>query len=481
MKFRKIIAPKLGPVSTVTGKRKAVGDVTSGHRSEVKYRNDVHNPINSPIYNPINNARKIAAKREVSRLASQLFPSLQGVWRYTDVVLHYLVAMFMRRSDVAPLWLLGSKSTTYWFFWTCESEKGWRATPEELDSAESKESMSWLITRDNAMLRGDSGMRKVDHEDLFFEGTPVRILRVAIGVVKEDVAEMECEGCRQTVRTLGYAGNQKIGGTPTRRKKGNIHGLSLLVIPNFAKLGLVLGEQFRADFAARVDGSEGIALPAEPPASFVPPPTEESDAFVLGGFRFLAARGLGDDEEKKAAAEFVEIPESVEVEEEKVEWDGKLYGKNVYFSCQTPSDEQKAGIVKLGGKCFSGMPSKNKNPMTLLFVKVSSEWRCFSKGMFALENKVPVAFFEELDEVLMEEEEEEEEEEEDTSFSFFSSPHELEHSCFLVIKVYSKSLYIRQQLCFRKGETYVYNTILTTILTFIIFFPPLSLSLCICV
>lgn len=148
-----------------------------------------------------------------------------------------------------------SRSLTYWFFWTCESAAGWRATLAQLDGAEQKESTSWLRTPDDPLLwaRVGGGVRKVVEGDFFFKGTPVRILRVAIGVVKEDEQEMECEGCRLTQRTLGFARNKKKGGAPTRRKNGNIHGLSVFVVPDSEALGLVLGEQL-AGVIATGDG-----------------------------------------------------------------------------------------------------------------------------------------------------------------------------------------------------------------------------------
>lgn len=117
----------------------------------------------------------------------------------------------MWQPDVAPLWARGSRSLTYWLFWTCASAAGWRATLAELLRAEQKESTSWLRTPVDPLLwarnaRGD--LRKVE-SDFFFAGTPVCILRAAIGVVKEDEQEMECEGCRLMQHTLGYAGNTR--------------------------------------------------------------------------------------------------------------------------------------------------------------------------------------------------------------------------------------------------------------------------------
>jgi hypothetical protein len=364
-----------------------------------------------------NNARNTALKRECSLRASLLFPSLKGIERYTDAQLHYIVALFMQRPDVVPLWARGSRSLTYWFFWTCESAAGWRAPEAELLLAEQTESTNWLRSSPNPLLwaHDGDGVRKVVQSDIFFADTPVRILRVAIGVVKEDEAEMECEGCRLTKRTLGFAGNRKIGGTGTRRKGGNIHGLSVFVVSDFTALGFVLDEQYCAAYAATdllYGGSEAVDLPAAPPASFEPPPLEASGARVLGGPLFLAARGLGGAAAAAAAADFVVTQESADAEEEYIEWDCELDGRNVYFTGKSPSDKQVAGIVALGGTCHLGLLTKS-NPMSLLVAKYTSAWRKTAKGLFALKNKVPVAFFEQLDEVLAGEEEEEEEEDEE--------------------------------------------------------------------
>ena len=56
----------------------------------------------------------------------------------------------------------------------CESTAGWRASPEELDRAEQKESTNWLRSRDDPMLwaRNDVGVRKVHEGDCFFRARP---------------------------------------------------------------------------------------------------------------------------------------------------------------------------------------------------------------------------------------------------------------------------------------------------------------------
>jgi hypothetical protein len=112
--------------------------------------------------------------------------------------------------------------------------------------------------------------------DIHFSGSPARIIRVAIGLRLGELAEIEREGCRLTRhRTLGFAGNRRDGGTITAPKKGNIHGVSVLVIDDLAALGIVLAQPFAPAYAARAGvGSEAIVMPPLPPASFVPPPCE---------------------------------------------------------------------------------------------------------------------------------------------------------------------------------------------------------------
>jgi hypothetical protein len=97
---------------------------------------------------------------------------------------------------------------------------------------------------------------------------------VAISIIKEDAQEMECEGCRRTQPTIGFAGNKRKGGAPTKFNIGNIYGVSLLVITDFAALGLELDDTWRAR-----------------PTSFVWSPRGPfSSAFALGGKLFLAMR-----------------------------------------------------------------------------------------------------------------------------------------------------------------------------------------------
>ena len=255
--------------------------------------NPINNPINNPIFNPKHNAITSERKRKDSLAASHLFPSLKGVVRCTNTQLHYIVDLFMRRVAAQALW---ATSSTYWFLWTVKSKDGWAASDEELKLAEQKEATNALTRSPNPLFGKQSAggaVGKVKVGDFFFKGSPASIMRVAVSAVLEDAIEVESEGCRQTQRTIGLALNRKIGGAPTQRMAGNLHGVSVLHIPNLAAMGLVLGEQWRADYEARcLDGSEGVALPDEPPASFERPPRDKSGAYVLGGPRVLKARGL---------------------------------------------------------------------------------------------------------------------------------------------------------------------------------------------
>jgi hypothetical protein len=60
------------------------------------------------------------------------------------------------------------------------------------------------------MSDGDGGLRKVVSGDVHFPGSPVHIERLAIGVIKEEIAELECELTITTARTHGFAGNRKM-------------------------------------------------------------------------------------------------------------------------------------------------------------------------------------------------------------------------------------------------------------------------------
>jgi hypothetical protein len=82
------------------------------------------------------------------------------------------------------------------------------------------------------------------------------------------------------------------------------------------------------------------------------------------------------------------------------EWNGELSGLNVYFAGKLPSDEQIDGIKSRGGNCLFYEPSKS-NPMSLLVV-MGTRWHGTIKGKLALTlgKNIPIATFEELDDIL---------------------------------------------------------------------------------
>ena len=265
------------------------------------------NSINNPVWNSINNPVRPKAKPGFGKDDAEL--GLSKIVCYSPEYVRTLVAITLRRPEIMQLWAAGSFHFTYWFFWTCEVTAGWRATPEQLAAAERKESTSTLCQSANPLLMVPvpawaGNCRGLLRSDIHYAGSPARIIRVAIGLRVDELAEVEREGCRLTRRrTLGFAGNRRDGGTSTEPKKGNIHGVSVLVIPNLSKLGLVVGPNFASAYAARaLQGSEPAATPPPPSTSFEPPPCEASGAFVLGGSHFLALRGLSSGGSSGAGA-----------------------------------------------------------------------------------------------------------------------------------------------------------------------------------
>ena len=118
--FTKGCAKRLGTVCDPRGVQKAA------------------NAINNPINNPINNAARAAARPALSKSDAEL--GLAKIVRYSPEYLRTVVAIALRRPEIQLLWASGSRHFTYWFFWTCEVAAGWRATAEQLASAERRES-----------------------------------------------------------------------------------------------------------------------------------------------------------------------------------------------------------------------------------------------------------------------------------------------------------------------------------------------------
>jgi hypothetical protein len=157
--------------------------------------------------------------------------------------------------------------------------------------------------------------------------------------------------------------------------------VSVIVIPDFTAIGLVLEDRFLARYEATAvtnqGGSEGVAMPALPPAIFVPPLSDPlTGAFVLGGPLFLTRRGLGGpDAAALLLSQALESPDmEAPAEIERQVWDGTLSDQNVYFSGKSPSDYQISAITTRGGTCIMTGLMKSR-PLTLLIVKETSDWR----------------------------------------------------------------------------------------------------------
>jgi hypothetical protein len=182
-----------------------------------KAYNDKSNPIHNPFNNPKSALVRLDARRTDKRASTAALPNLSNILRYSDEYLRACVAMAFRRPEVMEIWAAGSFYFTYIFFWTCEC--GRRATTKQLKSAERMESTNALRRTDNPLLVVPmpdwSGVpRKLVHSDIHFQGSPAVILRLAIGLCVDELAEVEREVCCLTRRrTLGFAGNRQDGGT----------------------------------------------------------------------------------------------------------------------------------------------------------------------------------------------------------------------------------------------------------------------------
>ena len=329
--FTKGCAKRLGTVCDPRGVQKAA------------------NAISNPINNPINNAARAAARPALSKSDAELY--LAKIVRYTPEYLRTLVAIALRRPEIQLLWASGSRHFTYWFFWTCEVAAGLRATEEQLASAERRESTNTMRQSSNPLLMVTvpawaGNCRALLSSDIHFSGSPARIIRVAIGLRVDELAEIEREGCRLTRRrTLGFAGNRKDGGTSTAPKEGNIHGVSVLVIDDLAALGIVLAQPFAPAYAARaLLGSEPAVTPPPPSTFFEPPPCEASGAFVLGGSHFLALRGLSSGGGSSADALLVDNDDERDDDERDDDDDGDGGGG------MPPPPERR--ICRFGAGCY---------------------------------------------------------------------------------------------------------------------------------
>ena len=308
-----------------------------------------------------------------------------------------------------------SRALTYTFFYTHLGPKGWGEPSPMITNSRKLESTSFLTSSKNPILKKrvgkgggwDTSLTIKPSEDLWFKDTPVYIVPFVYGIVKEEEAYFEKETHKVQNREIGNSGNTKNGGTPTRRKKGAMHGCAMLVIPNFEDLGLVLDPKYRAAYdksIRRFGGSRGVTLPSLPPPSFVAPPKDEH-GFVLNGKCFEKARavvrgGMSIDDEEEEEEDGDE--EEDEVVSNYPEWDQVLENSVIIGTKCTKRLEGLASEIAV--QCGTVVTSITKRqPVTLLVVSGEyKDWCENAKAVHALDpaNKVAICTIEELEEVL---------------------------------------------------------------------------------
>ena len=248
---------------------------------------------------------------------------------------------------------------------------------------------------------------KIRHDDIFYDGSGVHIIRLALSPILSDITLIE-----KTIHThtaadsVGFKGHLKNGGSPALQER-YVYGCSLLVIPDLAKLHLQVAERYRNLYAAELQqhsGREGrVVLPPAPSTSFVRPPCEDSGAFVLGGPYFEFKRGLISVLDAQARG--VSLSEEVSLGEAEVqsdslkcvEWNGQQFGACIYFSGKTLATCRftEAMIEAMGGRnCIFSCPPGDKNRMTLL-VDFGGK-RSGPKYAYAVAKNVPVITKEQL-------------------------------------------------------------------------------------
>jgi hypothetical protein len=347
-------------------------------------------------------------KREFALAAASNNPSLRGLTFLSDEELYKIADLSLLRDDVWPLFAYGSTDYVYCYQWTGEVPAGWAASAESLSACEQAESLSHMKSRNPALKYryNDGRERKIQSDDIFFDDYGVSIIRIVISPRLTDVTGVEKRIHQLTsADTVGFKGHVKNGGSPARQKY-YVYGTSLLVIKNPTKLSLVVNQTYREAYESNLKhfgGREGcVKKPVAPSASFVRPPQESSHAFVLGGPIFELERGIITASQAKergvTASQEASQGEAEEDDASVASWDGN-FGKCIYLTGKTlkTSDLSKAQMEAIGGEAcfFTGKPSA-KNPMTLLVVKASSNWRKGPKFEHARKNNIPIITFQQL-------------------------------------------------------------------------------------
>ena len=260
--------------------------------------NPINNPINNPKRDPKYNAAEAARKRLITVEASKANPSLRGITHLSDPDLHLLAAACLNRPDVAPLFARGSKSYVYCFQSTVEDAEGWGAPAASISKCEEHEAPSHLFQKNPRLWyrERDGTRRKIKRDDIFYVGSGVYIIRLVISPLLCDVTEVE-----KTIHVVtsadevGFKGHIKNGGSPAKQRSF-IYIVSLLYIPDLAKLHLVVSDEYLESYEAEMrkfGGREGrVVLPPAPSASFVLPPRDGAAGLPSGDRSVVRRAGL---------------------------------------------------------------------------------------------------------------------------------------------------------------------------------------------
>ena len=139
---------------------------------------------------------RIQTNRDRTLAAASASPSLRVATHLSDSDLKLIAVDCLRRPEVAALYARGSGAYVHGFMWTGKTPNGWAASPQSLIDREQRESLSHLLYPDDPVLRLHSGS-KIQRDDIFYDGSGVRIIRLALSPILSDITLIE-----KTIHTL---------------------------------------------------------------------------------------------------------------------------------------------------------------------------------------------------------------------------------------------------------------------------------------
>jgi len=250
--------------------------------------------------------------------------------------------------------------------------------------------------------------RRAKLNDVFFGNSKTILHRVAISPVIFDITEIE-----RTLHVLteedavGFRGNLKNGGSPTRQKRNMIYGVSILEIPDPGALNLRVREDNRERYENEVRLYDGRARSLSFPDVQVGlelPPTDgdEGTCFVLGGAQFEQHRGLLVDESRLNAFNTIQQQSEGNIDEDRrsrdaaariVDWDG-AWPPYVHFSrvrANTILDKEQQRLLKNRTIPVNNRLTSWISPMKLLVVDFEKkDWDLTKKVEHALDKHIPI-------------------------------------------------------------------------------------------